>query len=96
MTNEEFKEWQQELWNEEMQNDIGWWYLSFARENNFLGGCFVEAQGILTAAFKANQLHINPHDCQVAGWALRELPAPYKDLTNKLLTKEELNKRDVF
>lgn len=70
----------------------GLWYLSFANETGFLGGCFVEAKGASTATHRAHQLGINP-----GGEVLARESDPEKvpvDVRNRLLTKDQLT--EVF
>ena len=45
---------------EESRRALGWFYLSFAAEDGFLGAIIVWAHGILTAVERASDLGMNP------------------------------------
>jgi hypothetical protein len=83
----------------ERRGDKGWWYLSFARDKahgGFLGGCFVEAYGPVTALSEANRLGINPHDCEVASSQCPpENAALFERYRDRLMSKAELEAMDV-
>jgi hypothetical protein len=72
----------------------GWWYLSFARpkaEGGFLGGCFIEAYGPVTALSEATRLGINPRDCEVASSECApQRAAIFERYRDKLMSKAEL------
>ena len=69
------------------EGTYGVYYLSFADENGFRGGCFVMAHGVITAIERTNQLGINPGG-EVACWG--PVPAPEDGAMDKLLTKQEI------
>jgi len=71
----------------------GWYYLSFASESGFLGGCYVQGVGMGTAVQRSHALGINP-----GGEVLTSGPfddehmdeyVPVED-RNRLLTREEV------
>ncbi|MBU8839060.1 hypothetical protein [Mycolicibacterium goodii] len=66
----------------------GWWYLSFAGEDGWLGGCFVSATGIADAVTKAHEAQCNPGG-EVAGWGPLEVDIK-PDFSYRLLTEEEV------
>lgn len=68
-------------------NNAGVYYLSFADEDGFRGGVFVEAHGIMTAVQKATLMDINPGG-EVACWG--PVPPPVESGMNRLLSKEEV------
>ncbi len=67
--------------------NAGTYYLSFADEEGFLGGVFVEAHGIITAVEKATEMGLNPGG-EVACWG--PVPPPIDSSMNRLLSKEEV------
>jgi hypothetical protein len=75
---------------EEAKQPLRWWYLSFGDAiYGFLGGAFVEARGILTAAQEARRLGINPGG-EVLGAPAPEPPP--EEARGKLLAKEDLER----
>ncbi len=54
------KKWQSGLDEEFLRGTSDLWYLSFAEEDKFLGGCFVDALGFFSAVEKTHDLGINP------------------------------------
>jgi hypothetical protein len=68
------------------------WYLSFATDDEFLGGCVVEAYGIATAIVRTHVLGINP------GGEVMGVPVPEEDRDrlphDRLLTREEIEEAD--
>ena len=66
-----------------------WWYLSFADDSGFLGGCIVNALGPTDAVLQAHKMGINP-----GGEVLSILipdGAPLEDgWKNKLLSKQDM------
>ena len=79
---------------EEGRHSLGWFYLSFATEYEFLGATIVWAHGLLTAVERASDLGINPGGevmcCLIPRRNLRRVPA---DLRNRLLSEGEVRKR---
>lgn len=71
----------------EIPDDFGWWYLSFAEESRWLGGCFVEAAGFIDAVKKAKDHQCNPGG-EVAGWGPLEVDIK-PEYANRLLVQEE-------
>lgn len=67
--------------------NAGVYYLSFADEDGFRGGVFIEAHGVVSAAEKASELGINPGG-EVACWG--PVPPPVDSAMNRLLSKEEV------
>ena len=79
---------------DESRRSLGWFYLSFASDYQFLGAAIVWAHGILTAVERASRLGINPGG-EVLCYAiprqyLRRVPP---DLRNRLLSEAEVRKR---
>lgn len=65
----------------------GIYYLSFATDEGFQGGVFIEAHGIITALDKANDLGIAPEG-EVMCWG--PIAPPEEQWLNRLLTEEEV------
>lgn len=78
---------------EERKGPLGLWYLSFASEEGFLGGCVVEAYGINTAITKAHELGINPGG-EVMSMEIDPTKLAAGDFRNRLLNKAQLT--EVF
>jgi hypothetical protein len=77
----------------EMKLPLAWWYLSFA-DRKFKGAVVVQARGIMSAVEEANRLGINPGG-EVKGMRLSPsvpLPEDMEKLTNRLLSKTDLEK----
>lgn len=75
------------------EREPGWWYLSFVDPDlpegqRWLGGCFVEASGVLSAAMVASARGCNPGG-EVAGLGPMDIP-PREGYAYRLLNKEEL------
>ena len=84
-----------------------WWYLSFADEHGFRGGCFVEALSeelppnltppdpkhlpLVLAILRANRLGISPGG-EVRGLPVLEGALPPEEYRNRLLDKETMLK----
>lgn len=82
-------EWKQhvaELLEQERKQPLGWWYISFAGETEFLGGVVIEAHGFTDAIAKTHRLGINPGG-QAGG---TPVPGPGPFPTNKLLSRAEM------
>lgn len=62
------------------------WWLSFYKQQQFLGGCIVEASGFLEACLEAHLLEINPGG-KVHGVCVKDIPSEYHD---QLLSEAEL------
>lgn len=79
---------------EESRRALGWFYLSFAAEDGFLGAIIVWAHGILTAVERASDLGMNPGGdvlcCPIPRQHLRRVPA---DLRHRLLSEAEVRRR---
>jgi hypothetical protein len=73
---------------------LGWWWLSFATSERFLGVCIVEAHGIITAVLEASRKEINP------GGAVQAYPFPPGNLVprwvNQLLTRHDVQEMDTW
>lgn len=85
-------EWEQRLADllaEEATQPETWWFLSFASDEAFLGGCVIKARGIATAIRRAHALGINPGGqvMAVQGPACDQPPGLPID---RLLSREEL------
>jgi hypothetical protein len=67
----------------------GVYWLSFAGESGWLGGCMVEADGPISAAREAHRLGINPGG-EVAMMGPVSAERIDMSLANRLLTREDL------
>lgn len=77
-----------EVQAEERKQPEGLWYLSFASEAGFLGGCIVKAHGLTTAVQRTHRLNINPGGSVMSSELKPEMiPVDYLD---RLLTKDQL------
>lgn len=76
------------LATEKLNPDKGIYYLSFMSEDGWLGGCFVAADGPVTAVRISHELGINPGG-EVAILWLGSRPLP-DHLMNRLLNREEV------
>ncbi len=73
---------------------LEWYYLSFAGEEGFRGGCIVKACGPHDAVQQAHRLHINPGG-QVVTFAI-ECPEIVKpEHTNRLLSLKDMQDLDM-
>lgn len=95
MNEQEFRNRTDELLTEEMDAGLfAWWYLSFADEDRFLGGAYIQAFGTMSAVTTATVLGLNPGG-EVAAWG----PIPDEQMNlhvpvenrMRLLSKEEIN-----
>jgi len=89
LTDEQFIARLEELVREESDKPKQFWYLSFADDDQFLGGAIVYAPGFVTARAYLSAWGINP------GGECRGLPippdhVPPKAFHSRLLTLEEL------
>jgi hypothetical protein len=83
---------------EERQRSLGWFYLSFATDDGFLGAIIVWAHGLLTAVERAADLGLDvvldPGGevvcCPIPRQHLRRVPA---DLRNRVLSEAEVRQR---
>jgi len=95
LSEREFEERSNTLLTEEMDGGrFEWWYLSFATDEGFLGGVYIEAFGSLSALTTACVLGLNPGG-EVACWGpipveLMNLHVPVEKRT-RLLSMEEIN-----
>lgn len=91
-TREEFDKRMFEVIAEE--DEWGWYYLSFADDSRpkgerWLGCCFVQARGVVSAAATASMFECNPGG-EIACWGPLDLPdGPREGYAYRLLTKEE-------
>jgi len=92
MTPEQFQARKRQLIDQERKNQPGWWWLSFARPNEFVGVAIVQGQGMVTAIDRANRLRLNPFDCEVAGWEIPPENVPPVEARDRLLSKVELQR----
>jgi hypothetical protein len=79
---------------DERKQSPGWFYLSFATQDEFLGAAIVRAHGILTAVQRASELGIYPGGeimCQAI--LRRNLSRFPRDLRNRLLSPQEVCER---
>jgi hypothetical protein len=83
MDREAARKWRQEL---ERGNECQWFWLSFADEDGFKGGCFVLAPGFASAVERARDLGLNPGG-EVVGTPIK---APPLELQNRLLSESDL------
>jgi hypothetical protein len=90
MTDDEKRERARQLMEEERRTaPLGWWYLSYAGEQDFNGGVLVMAHGFAGAAFESARRGLSP------GGQVRGLPVPNDHMPpakyrNRLLTLVEL------
>lgn len=70
---------------------MSWHYLSFATDDEFLGGVLVDAPNMIAATATAHALGINPGG-QVAGVVCPEPPP--EEWCNRLLTRDDLEAFD--
>jgi threonine dehydrogenase-like Zn-dependent dehydrogenase len=79
---------------EVFKNPRGLWYLSYADDDGFRGGLYLEAHGPASAALRANMEKLSPGgEVMVIG----PVPAdkiPPQNFWNRLLTREELQQAD--
>ncbi len=80
---------------EEAKHPLCWWYLSFAEPERFLGGCFVQARGLISALRRATALGINPGG-EVAALQIHVDGIIPRGVKNRLLTADELEKDDLL
>jgi hypothetical protein len=73
----------------ERGNECRWFYLSFADEGGFKGGCWVLAPGFATAVERAHDLGINPGG-EVRGSAAPLGVVPELKMQNRLLSMADL------
>jgi len=72
------------------ESPSGWWYLDFANEHEWLGGCFVQARNIRGAIGRTWDLEINPGgSVQGEPLSVEDGPPPER-FRDRLLTKDEL------
>ena len=88
---DEFNERVRTLASEEIDGRMwGYYYLSWAEEDNWLGGAYVLAYGPVTARLRCSAMGINPGgECMIIrvpdAW-----PLPPTEYRNRLLNREEL------
>lgn len=68
---------------------MSWVYCSYADESRFRGGCFVEADGAVSAALRAIALGISPGG-QMIVCPVDDVDLPPEKWRNRLLSREEL------
>lgn len=78
-----------QLLAEEAGNECRWFYLSFADEDGFKGGCFVLAPGFASAVERARALGLNPGG-GVRGAELLAGKVPPSEMQNRLLSMADL------
>jgi hypothetical protein len=70
-----------------------WFYLSYADDNRFRGGCYLQGFGPASVALRASIEGISPGGevriFPIPRWAEYQIPA---DARNRLLTREELER----
>lgn len=95
MSEREFRNRTDELLTQEMDaGEFAWYYLSFATEDDFLGGLYIQAFGLMSAVTTATVMGLNPGG-EVATWGpipdwQMKLHVP-EEKRMRLLTKEEVN-----
>lgn len=95
MTEREFRNRTDEILTREMDaGEFAWYYLSFADEEQFLGGLYIQAFGVLSATTTAAVTGMNPGG-EVAAWGpipdwQMDLHVP-EEKRMRLLTKDEIN-----
>lgn len=95
LSEREFRNRTDELLTKEMDDGFfAWWYLSFADEDSFLGGAYIQAFGTMSAVTTATVLGLNPGG-EVAAWG--PIPDDQMDLhvpvenRMRLLSQKEIN-----
>jgi hypothetical protein len=76
-----------ELLAGEQGSECRWYWLSFADEKGFKGGCFVLAPGFVSAVERARDLGLSPGG-EVIGIAANTAPPP--EMQNRLLSEGDL------
>jgi hypothetical protein len=71
----------------------GWWYLSFATSEGFLGGVFVKARGPATANRRTHRLGVNPGGEVMMCKLDPAAPEPAPDMVDRLLSRREIEGR---
>lgn len=74
---------------EEGKNPLGCWYLSYADEEGFRGGVYIQAHGFAEAAYLSKRRGHSPGG-QVMGGQVPADAIPDKRFWNRLLTKAEV------
>lgn len=69
--------------------DHGWFYLSFANDDSFLGGVIVQADEMMLAHTQVGLLGINPGGSVIGHPIPKDHHVP-EHLRNRLLTKAEV------
>lgn len=94
-TREEFEEQLRNVIASEQEDGFCWWYLSFATEDEFLGGLYIPASGVVEASMIAGILGLNPGG-EVAGLSMADVPPAVFDanvppeMRMRLLSQEEV------
>lgn len=72
-----------------------WWYMSFANDDRFLGGCFISGETFADAITRTHLLEINPGGeilaTEIAMDAAGEIPEHWRE---RLLSRAELEQFD--
>lgn len=77
----------------ELERPLVWWYLSFAKPGEFLGGVVVQAHGLTTAIATCDAMNINPGG-EVRGFEMgpKLPPAVAPEMCYRLLSREEVER----
>ena len=89
MNEQELLERAIELMAAEMKNPFTLWYLSYADDNGFRGGLYIQAFGPSNAALRANLQRLSPGgEVLIIGVPLEQYPD--SRYWNRLLTRAEI------
>lgn len=89
MNQREFRERINKLLADERSEPMRWWYLSYASDEGFRGGVYIEAHGPVEAAYLARHRNLSPGG-QVQMILVPPEHVPEDRYRNRLLTREEI------
>jgi hypothetical protein len=95
MTDEEkFQRAMRMVEDEVCANPLGLWYLSYADDDGFRGGVYIEANGPTSAVMTASMAKLSPGGEVLIVGPVPEDKIPDHKFWNRLLTKAELQQSD--
>lgn len=83
------------LLTEEANQPEGWWWLSFADDDGFLGAVLTQAKGFINAVQKTHDLGINPGGEVKAVQLPDNIAAHPKFATHEQYADQLLTKKDI-
>ena len=89
MNNKEFQQRLNTLLAEEGKKPLRWWYLSYAAEEGFRGGVYIQAHGPTEATYLSRHRHLSPGG-EVLILMVPAEHLPEEKYRNRLLTKDEV------